>query len=89
MCTATARAIVQAQLALDEHARERVRRWEEEGLPPAASLLTQCRARVGVALGCIPKEAAGQRTRLRLGASSEGLGSVSFTIRHLPVREHG
>jgi hypothetical protein len=79
---------VRAQLALDAHAWERLRRWENEGLPPSASALTKCRLQVRVAVGCLPKEAAGQRTRLRLGTSGEGLAGVSFTIRHLPVRPH-
>lgn len=89
VCTATARGILEAQLALDEHAWERLRRWECEGLPPSASVLTKCRLRLQVAVGCIPKESAGQQTRLRLGTSGEGLASVSFTLRHLPVRQHG
>jgi hypothetical protein len=89
VCTASARAIVKAQLGLDSHAWERLRRWESEGLPPWASALTKCRLQVQVAVGCIPKEAAGQWTRLWLGTSGEGMASVSFTIRHLPARQPG
>lgn len=83
--TPIARALVDAQLALDAHARQRLRRWEDEGLPPSAFGFSEHRLRALVAFACTPKDGPRGRTLLKLRLASTSTAAIRFTVRHLPA----
>ena len=81
----SARGLVEAQKVLDEHARQSLSAWEQEGIPPSAWTWAECRLRFPVVYGLESKTTLADHTRLSLAPRKKGaIGSVSLTIRYLP-----
>jgi len=88
LAAGSARGLVEAQKALDDHARESLTAWEQEGIPPSAWTWARCRLRLPVVYGLEPKTAPGDLTRLSVAPRRGGTaGSVSLAIRYLPAWE--
>ena len=82
----SARGLVEAQKVMDDHARQSLTAWEQEGLPPSAWTWAECRLRVPVVYGLESKTTLADHTRLSLAPRKKGaVGSVSLTIRYLPA----
>jgi hypothetical protein len=75
------RALVDAQLELDERGRDSIDRFDHTGIPPTAFALASCRLSCPVTLGVIPKEAPAARTGATLAA--RGAGRIALAFRHL------
>lgn len=81
----SARGLVEAQRALDDHARQSLTTWEQEGIPPSAWTWARCRLRFPVVYGLEPKTTPADHTRLSIAPRKKGaVGSLSLTIRYLP-----
>ena len=84
----SARGLVEAQEVLDEHARQSLTAWEQDGIPPSAWTWARCRLRFPVVYGLEPKTTPADHTRLSIAPRKKGaVGSLSLTIRHLPAQE--
>lgn len=84
----SARGLVEAQGALDDHARESLTAWEQEGIPPSAWAWARCRLRFPVVYGLESKTTLADYTRLSIAPRNKGsVGSLSLTIRYLPAQE--
>jgi hypothetical protein len=80
---ANARGLMAAQQALDEHGRERILAWEQQGLPPTVWTWANCRLCLPVAFECRPKGSIDDSTQLALSPRLAGQGRVTITLRYL------
>lgn len=80
---ASARGLVGAQMALDEHGRASIVNWEQEGLPPTVWTWSDCRLRFPVSFRCTPKTFARGKADLGMAPRRDNLGSITFTFRYL------
>jgi hypothetical protein len=75
------RALVHAQLELDERGRDSIDAFDDTGVPPTALAWTRCRLSCPVAVGLRPRESAGVRTGATL--APRGGGTLVLGLRHL------
>jgi hypothetical protein len=85
LMAACARGMVETQQALDDRARESMDRWEEDGIPPSALALRQCRVQFPTTLTIVPKRSGVERARLHLHPRFEDQARV--TVSYLYVSE--
>lgn len=83
------RGLVDAQQALDDDARERMRAWEENGIPPHAWAVSHCALAFPIPLECAPKSGVSQSTSLwlRPGPLAQARLTVSIRYRPIPIEE--
>lgn len=80
------RGLVDAQQALDDDARQRMKTWEDEGIPPHAWAISQCRLAFPIPLECSPKDGVTQSTSLWLqpGPGTQARAQLAVRIRYQP-----
>jgi hypothetical protein len=81
------RGLVDAQQALDDDARQRMKAWEEDGIPPHAWAISLCTLAFPVPLECSPKNGVTQSTSLWLqpGPGAQARAWLAVTIRYRPT----
>jgi hypothetical protein len=84
---AVAAGVVDAQVALDDAARDSFDAFAESGVTPTALAWRECRVAVPVAAGVVPKAAAGQRTAATVAPG--GGAVVTFALRHFGSPQGG
>jgi hypothetical protein len=82
-----AAGVVDAQLALDDAARDSFEAFAESGVTPTALAWRTCRVVVPVAAGLAPKRGAGERTSATLAPG--GGATVTFALRHFGSPQGG
>jgi hypothetical protein len=75
------RALVDAQLELDERGRDSIDAFDDNGVPPTAFAWARCRLSCPVAVGVIPRESPAARTSATL--APRGAGTIALAFRHL------
>ena len=75
-----ARALREAQYALDERARESLDRWDEHGIPPSAWTLGRCEVRASAAFA----SRGGRRPQLRVAPRVLRRETLTIGFRYLP-----
>ncbi len=85
----TTRGLVDAQQALDDDARQRMKAWEEDGIPPHAWTVSHCTLAFPIPLECAPKNGVTQSTSLWLqpGPTAKARLAVSIRYRPNPIEE--
>ncbi|MBI5670121.1 MAG: hypothetical protein HZC41_19160 [Chloroflexi bacterium] len=83
LMTACARGMVAAQQALDDRARASLERWDEEGIPPSALTLRQCRVHFPTRITVVPRRSSSEQTGLTLAPRFEGRGRVTVSYRYV------
>ncbi len=83
------RGLVDAQQALDDDARARMRLWEEDGIPPHAWAVSQCTLAFPIPLACAPKDGVTQSTSLWLQPGPRANARLTVSIRYqlIPIDE--
>jgi hypothetical protein len=79
------RALVDAQLELDERGRDSIDEFDDTGVPPTAFAWASCRLSCPVAVGLIPKKGPAARTAATL--APRGAGTIELALRHLGSRQ--
>lgn len=81
-----ARGLLEAQNALDLRAEERLKMWEEDGIPPSATMIGTCRMRLTVASTVRPRHDLSEGTRILLAPRRGGSSWILFGFRRVAVR---
>ena len=81
----TARGLVDAQQALDDDARQRMKAWEEDGIPPCAWTVSHCMLGFPIPLECSPKDGVTQSTSLWLQPGPKAKAQLTVSIRYRPT----
>jgi hypothetical protein len=84
---AVAAGVVDAQLALDDAARDSFDAFAQTGVMPRALAWRDCRVVVPVAAGVVPKAGAGQRTAATLAPGGDA--TVTFALRYFGSPQGG
>jgi hypothetical protein len=84
---AIAAGVVDAQLALDDAARDSFDAFASSGVTPTALAWRTCRVVVPVAAGVVAKAVAGERTSATLAPG--GGATVTFALRHFGSPQGG
>lgn len=79
------RGLVDAQQALDDDARERMRAWEENSIPPHAWAVSHCALAFAIPLECAPKNGVTQSTGLWLRPGPLAQARLAVSIRYQPI----
>jgi hypothetical protein len=82
---ACARALVDGQSLLDEHACDSMQAWSEDGLPPSAFMWSGCRLSFPVAYNFQRKTNPAQLTGISIAPRPSSMGSLTLGIRYLPA----
>ena len=83
LMAACARGMVKAQQSLDKKAKDSIEQWEEEGIPPSAVALRQCRVRFPTTLTVVPRRSDVARARLQLRPRFEGQAYVTVSYQYV------
>lgn len=81
-----ARGLVDAQLALDSRADERMKAWEEDGIPPSGTVLGGCRVSLTVSSTVSPRRGLSGPTRILVAPRRAGSSRIVFGFRRGPRR---
>lgn len=79
---ATARGLVEAQSALDRHAREGLLSWRDGDPPPSAFVWSSCRLAAPVALRCRERGGGDRQAELTLAPRRRAAGQLRLTLRY-------
>ena len=83
LAAGVARALVAAQTALDLRADERMKGWEEEGIPPSAMMLGTCKLRFNVSPAITGRRDARERTRILIAPRRSGANQLALVFRRV------
>lgn len=81
-----ARGLVEAQLALDLRGDERMKMWEEDGIPPSATLISGFKMRLTVSSTVGARRDLSESTRIMLAPRRRGSSQIVFGFRRGAVQ---